>query len=265
MCSCRCCSLLNVGSSSEERPSTSAKVRGAPPGDSWRQYVSAGAEKAYDGPLEPSREEAKRLAKRGRLVAAHKREKAAYKIRVRGYARKHRGDAPVAKGYMTRTVTAGPVKYTSKKLQLRKPTKGEERAEQLRAVLGGVGTVKLAAGAGAGALVTDAVKDTQDRSKRAAHAVKDRIKPEETKVTKSDEPRDLVTIQKEWDEIAKGPLGFLRGVGSKALQKVTSPITDPLKKKAKKYALYGAAGLGGTVAAGSAVGTAAGNTVSPRR
>jgi len=254
-----------VGTTKEQRPSTGAKVRGALPGESWREYVSPGAEKAYDGPLRANREEAHKLARKGRLVAAHKREKAAYKIRVRGYDRKHKGENPVEKAYTSRAFTAGPVKYASKKLQIRKPTKGEERAEQLRAVLGGVGTIKLAAGAGAGALVTDAVKDAKDKSKKATVAVKSKIKPEETKVTKSDEPRSLVEIRKDWDEISKGPLSFLRAAGGKALNKVTSPITEPLKKKAKKYALYGAAGVGGTVAAGTAVGTAAGNTVSPRR
>lgn len=266
-----------MGSTKEQSPSTGARVRGALPGDAWRAYVSSGAEKAYDGPLKPGREEAAKLAHKGRLVAAHKREKASYKIRVRGYDRKRRGEAPLAKAYTSRTVAVGPVKYASKKLQLRKPTKGEERAEQLRALLGGVGTVKLAAGAGAGALVTDAVKDAQNKSKKAANAVRSAVtKPEETKVTKNlegrtllgpiapDAPRSLVEIRKDAEEVSK-VLGALKGLGSKMLSKVTSPITEPLKKKAKKYALYGAAGLGGTVAAGSAVGTAAGNSLSPRR
>lgn len=271
-CSSRCCSLGGVGTTSEQSPSTGAKVRGALPGDSWREFVSEGAQKAYDGPLSGQREEAHKLARKGRLVAAHKREKASYKIRVRGYARqrsaatnKELAREVVDKAYTSRSFTAGPVKYASKKLQLRKPTKGEERAEQLRALLGGVGTVKLAAGAGAGALVTDAVKDARDKSQKATRAVKDKIKPEETKVTKTDEPRSLVEIRKDWEEISKGPIGWVKGLGAKALSRVTSPITEPLKKKAKKYTMYGAAGAAGTVAAGTAVGTAAGNTVSPRR
>jgi hypothetical protein len=250
-----------VGTTKEQRPSTGAKVRGALPGESWREYVSPGAEKAYDGPLRSNRTEAHKLARKGRLVAAHKREKAAYKIRVRGYDRKHRGENPVEKAYTSRSVALGPVKYATKKLQLRKPTKGEERAEQLRAVLGGVGTIKLAAGAGAGALVTDAVKDAKDKSKKATVAVKSKI-AKEPAVTKSLEPRDLVDIQKDWVGTAGkiiGGLGAAAGAAAGA-KKLIPQITKPLKRKALKYAGIGAAGAAGTVAAGTAVG----NTLSPR-
>lgn len=334
-----------MGTTKEQSPSTRAKVRGALPGEGWREYVSPGAQKAYDGPLSTQREEAHKLARKGRLVAAHKREKAAYKIRVRGYDRKHGKDLnvklaaeAVEKAYTSRSVAVGPVKYATKKLQLRKPTKGEERAEQLRAVLGGVGTIKLAAGAGAGALVTDAVKDAKDRSKKATVTVKNKIKPEETKVTKSvddlatrvtmgsivlDAPDRIVSKSDSLSlvEISKvfglGAVkamagnayrtGGVRGVLDTARQQYKAPImpgggsaadavssfmkpaatagaaaggtaaagwgakklmqryapavAEPLKKKAKKYALYGAAGAAGTVAAG----TAAGNALSPRR
>lgn len=254
-------------------------MRGAlPVGDDWREYVSAGAERAYDGPLSESRQEAEILTKKGRVVAAHKREKASYKIRVRGYDRKNRGEKPVEKAYSSKTIAVGPVKYATKNLRLRKPTKGEERAEQLRAVLGGVGTVKLAAGAGAGALITDAAKDAQARSKKAAASVKDKLSTtEESKMTKSfselehrvtvasivtDAPQRIVKADSvDLVDISKGPVGWIKAGAGKALGKVTSPITEPLKKKAKKYALIGAGGIAGA----TAVGTAAGNTVSPRR
>jgi hypothetical protein len=267
-----------VGTTKEQRPSTGAKVRGALPGEAWREYVSPGAEKAYDGPLSAQREEAHKLARKGRLVAAHKREKAAYKIRVRGYDRKRRGEDPLEKAYTSHVFTAGPVKYASRKLRMRKLTPGEQRAEQMKVILGGAGSVKLLAGAGAGALATDAFKDAQDKSKKVSVAVKSKIKkPEETKVTKSlanldhrvtmgtiilDAPQRIEKADSlPLVEIQKGPLSWIKQGAKKLVSRPVNAITDPLKKKAKKYALYGAAGAAGTVAAGTAVG----NTVSPRR
>ena len=334
-----------------EPTGTRAKVRALLPGESWSDEVSEGANRAYEGPLKPQREEAAKLRRHGRLRAAHKAERASYRIRVRGYDRKY-GDKPVAKGYSSTKTALGPFTHSSRKLILRKPTKGEVRTEQIKAVLGGVTSAKLILGAGAGALATDAVKDAQHKSTKAARAAKEKVMPESKTVAKAYTMRitpatasywvsksdpsgemDLLEISKVlgldaltkigtkvagaarggfaergWDGAVKGAKSAFRtegghqglrtaansdlnnlaaghgtagkvagaaaatglaAGGAMAAKKWLAPkfgqaaakAAAPYKAKAKKYAMYGAAGAAGTVAAG----TALGNTVSPRR
>jgi hypothetical protein len=255
-------------STTEHETHVRAKVRGALPGEQWREYVSAGAERAYDAPLAGARAEAKGLRRKGRLVAAHKREQGAYKIRVRGWDRKYQGRDPLDKAYTSRSVALGPVKFGSKKLQLRKPTKAEERAELVRAVAGS-GVSRLVVGVAGGAAVTDAMKDAQARKVAQIKAVPRRglSAVTERKVEKMD---GLVAVRAEL--VSKGLIAAVGRRAAGAGRRVVAPATGKfddlvaarrkaLKGKAMKYGGIAAAGTAASVAAG----TAAGNVLSPRR
>lgn len=154
-------------SKDEPQVSRRAKIRGGLPGDQWRDYVSSGARHAYDAPLAPGRAEAHQLRRKGRLVAAHRAEKRAYRIRVRGYDRKHRGGEKVTKGYSSETRQVGPYRHKKTSLRLGKPSATELRTERIKAIGSAVGASRLPmlllAGSG-GAVALDALNDTKKKT-----------------------------------------------------------------------------------------------------
>lgn len=163
----------------EEPTSRVSRIRGGLPGDSWKPYISEGTRKVYDVKLTGSRETAKKLRHRGRLVAAHRAEKRAYRIRVRGYDRKRRGEepfgkqwyseaTPFGKGITVTTTKLGPFKHSTKEWRIRKPTKAEERRKTLKAVGQSVGGVRTIAALGAGAGISEGLQDFKNRSQNAA-------------------------------------------------------------------------------------------------
>lgn len=160
---------------SDPEPGRRARVRAVhPSGDEWRKHVSSGAARAYDGPLEPSAKEAKALAKKGRLVAAHKREKGRYRIRVRGYDRKYRPEEyeEVGKAVKQTAQKIGPYSKKVTEIRLKKPSKAERRTEVIRAVGSSIGGTKVAAGAAGGV----AASEWWDKTKKGAKAAKERSK-----------------------------------------------------------------------------------------
>lgn len=128
-----------------EPTARSSRIRAGLPGDSWRPYVRSGAERAYDGPLAPARAEAKQLRRRGRLVAAHRREKGAYLIRARGYDRKRLGVEPFEKAYTKDVMRIGPYTRSRTRMTLRKPDRAERRRENLVATGRALGGLRAAA------------------------------------------------------------------------------------------------------------------------
>ena len=180
----------------EPAPDIGPKMRAAlrPNDDRWREHVSQGALRAYDRPLAAQREEAAALRKRGRLIAAHKREKASYKIRVRGHDRARRAavqeSSGIEKGIRGRTakkaasqvrrtektLKIGPFERTIRDMRVGPRSRGEEFAEMARGVGTGLGGAKLAVGAlagaaGGGAAVT-AKERAQDARERALAATR---------------------------------------------------------------------------------------------
>lgn len=332
----------------EQEPSRYNKVRGGLPGDKWREHVSEGAKRAYDYPLAQQRQDASALRRKGRLVEAHRKEKASYKIRVRGYARKSDGDKQVEKAWTKNVTRIGPYTRSKSRLSLLPKSKAERRNETIRAVGSSLGGIRTVAALGGGAAIGDVVTDKKRQAKEIGLKVKSHVPAKEGTVVKSltiDDINgnrlpvirphyDIDTINKQWsdaeyeaylDEIAKFSLAPFKsafrqaapeawhapaenlyrgarqsfqegGVGglSSHLGQQAKPWTEKLgqmstgqktaagvgagavglgaagygayrmakpmlKRKAKKAAIYGAVGLGGTVAAGTALGNAATN------
>ena len=191
----------------------SSAARAHLPGDQWREFVSPGALAAYDQALAPARAEARSMRRRGRLVAASRREERARKIRARGYDRARiaaeAAEEPVGKGYERVVTRVGPYTRSSTTLRLRRPTKSEARSKALADVARALGGARTLAVLGVGAGTTAAVKERLDSSKAAAakRIGTMRGKDEERTnlmVTKTD--NDLVDIAK-----AFGVLGRLVG------------------------------------------------------
>ena len=184
-----------------------AKVRGGLPGDSWRDHVSSGAERAYDTALAPARRDAAELRRKGRLVAAHRAEKRAYRIRARGYQRKyspvdqeetlmgksydgvskldaraaaHGAGSRAAKRIAAHTPDIRYVKqehkigpWTTKRTTIRnKPlTKEEERRENMLAVGNALGGTRAVLAAAAGASGVAAVNEAQQNARRRTRQI----------------------------------------------------------------------------------------------
>jgi hypothetical protein len=218
----------------EEPTSRVSRIRGGLPGEEWRKHVSEGSERAYEGPLAPSRAEARQLRHKGRLIAAHRKEKGAFKIRARGYDRKMRGEEPVKKAmgrnpakvllknkdlhYKKTVHRIGPYQKTSVDLRNTPPSRSEERRENVIAAgkaLGGVRTAAaVALGAGGGATL---LNEVHERGQKAAESVRNKTVRKKEPVTKQLDIYDI--IGKSWDEydedglvdIHKSLLGSLGG------------------------------------------------------
>lgn len=180
-----------------EPTSRSSRIRAGLPGDSWRPYVSRGAERAYDGPLAPARAEAKQLRRKGRLVAAHRREKGAYKIRARGYDRKRLGLEPVEKAVVRRVVKVGPYKTVNTRMSLRRPGKHERRREDLVAVANALGGARTVAAIGAGSGITAMVSNAKDKAKQGANRTLEVVRRPSS--GRSAEEKEVAPVKKAFD------------------------------------------------------------------
>lgn len=82
--------LVEIAKRAGERdPHLRAKARALLPGDAWREESSEGAQRAHDKVLPQYRERAKEEGWKERAHAARSIEGKRYKIRVRGYDRKY--------------------------------------------------------------------------------------------------------------------------------------------------------------------------------
>ena len=194
----------------ERDPVLRSRVRAMLPGDEWREYVNAGAERAYDGPLVPQREEARKLRRRLRYVKAHKTEPNSYKIRVRGYDRRNLGQDPIEKRLVRsrHEVQLGPFKRSVRSLSVGKPTRGEAVSQVMRGAGGAVPRLLLVGGAGA--LAADAL-DGDDKKK--------------------DESRTKRRLRAAATAVTGAPVGGKDGSMSKSLVEIRGDVSDVVLEK----------------------------------
>lgn len=269
--------LIEIAKRAGERdPHVRAKARAVLPGEGWREESSKGAQLAHDKVLPAYRERAKEEGWRERAHAARSIESKRYRIRVRGYDRKYGKYGPSHEEASKSLVEIGKSfdAFDAGLAQMRGTAELDEVAKFFGAVRGLAGRVGGAAKRGFSE-AAEGGKNVFDSGLAAYGAGAKEFGEagglKSARQAAMSDADDLASSgwrpTKKQAAIGAGAAGgaaLLAGgamAGRHLYRRAGRRISNAkigAADKAKKYALYGGAGLAGTVA----LGTAAGNTVS---